>query len=211
MSTFLNNVDVDTINKLVDETTNNVEIFQNMVDKVVRSYSESLDNLMNAIYKDIIVVDQAPLNTLENYFLELSNMLYFMGDKLERLGVYDVMSKNAYKEIYNTSYLGLSSNVTESKKKPTVAELTAQAESDAQYEGIVNDIYAKAYKIVKSKIESANTMLSAISKIISKRMSEMQLNSVTPTGKQILNENINNVNSTGSEYVISPSSYSNVF
>ena len=116
MSTFLNNVDVDTINKLVDETTNNVEIFQNMVDKVVRSYSESLDNLMNAIYKDIIVVDQAPLNTLENYFLELSNMLYFMGDKLERLGVYDVMSKNAYKEVYNTSYLGLSSNVTESKK-----------------------------------------------------------------------------------------------
>ena len=89
--------------------------------------------------------------------------------------------------------------------------MTAQAESAAQYEGIVNDIYAKAYKIVKSKIESANTMLSAISKIISKRMSEMQLNSVTPTGKQILNENINNVNSTGSEYVISPSSYSNVF
>ena len=211
MSTFLNNVDVNTINKLLDETTNNVEIFQNMVDKVVISYSESLDNLMNAIYKDIVIVDQAPLNTLENYFLELSNMLYFMGDKLERLGVYDVMSKNAYKEVYNTSYLGLSSNITESKKKPTVAELTAQAESDAQYEGIVNDIYAKAYKIVKSKIESANTMLSAISKIISKRMSEMQLNSVTPTGKQILNENINTVNSTGNGYIIPPSSYSNVF
>ena len=211
MSTFLNNVDVNTINKLVDETTNNVEIFQNMVDKVVISYSESLDNLMNAIYKDIVIVDQAPLNTLENYFLELSNMLYFMGDKLERLGVYDVMSKNAYKEVYNTSYLGLSSNITESKKKPTVAELTAQAERDAQYEGIVNDIYAKAYKIVKSKIESANTMLSAISKIISKRMSEMQLNSVTPTGKQILNENINTVNSTGNGYIIPPSSYSNVF
>ena len=91
------------------------------------------------------------------------------------------------------------------------SEIFARDNIATNVEGIVSDIYAKAYKIVKSKIESASTMLSAISKIISKRMSEMQLNSVTPTGKQILNENINNVNSTGSEYVISPSSYSNVF
>ena len=99
------------------------------------------------------------------------------------------MSKNSYREVYNNKYLGLT-DVGDSKKKPTVAELTALSENEAQYEGIVNDIYAKAYKILKNKIEAATTMLNSISKIISKRMIEMQLNSVAPSGKQILNETI---------------------
>jgi len=142
---------------------------------------------MQAIYNEIILIDQPALNILEKYFLELSNCLYYMGDKLEKLGVYDVMSKNAYKEVYNNSYLN-QTDIGESKKKPTVAELTAQAENDAQYENIVSDVYSKAYRIVKNKVDAATTMLNSISKIISKRMIEMQLNSVTPSGKQILNE-----------------------
>lgn len=187
MTTFLNNIDIDKVNELMGETQTNVEYFEKITEKVVLSYSGSLDKLMKDIYNDVLMKDQAPLNTLEKYFLELSNCLYYMGDKLEHLGVYDVMSKNAYKEVYNKKYLGLT-DIGESKKKPTVAELTAMAESEAQYEGIVNDVYAKAYKIVKNKVDAATTMLNSISKIISKRMTEMQLNSVTPSGKQILNE-----------------------
>lgn len=203
---FLNNIDTNKVEKLMQETSDNVVYFENITKDVVNAYSKDLDNLMDLIYHDIILVDQPPLVTLEKYFLELSNCLYYMGDKLEKLGVYDVMSKNAYKEVYNTSYLGLT-DVGDTKKKPTVAELTATAENEAQYENVVSDVYAKAYKIVKNKIDAATTMLSSISKIISKRMTEMQLNSVTPTGKQILNEN---QSSTGNPYIISPSSYSKV-
>lgn len=188
MTTFLNNIDIDKVNELMNETQTNVEYFEKITEKVVLSYSGDLDKLMKDIYNDVLMKDQAPLNTLEKYFLELSNCLYYMGDKLEHLGVYDVMSKNAYKEVYNKKYLGLTTDIGESKKKPTVAELTAMAESEAQYEGVVNDVYAKAYKIVKNKVDAATTMLNSISKIISKRMTEMQLNSVTPSGKQILNE-----------------------
>lgn len=187
MATFLNNIDVDTVNKLMEETQTNVEYFESVTNKVVDSYCSGLDNLMKDIYNDILIEDQPPLNTLEKYFLHLSNSLYYMGDKLERLGIYDAMSKNAYKEVYNKSYLN-QTDIGDTKKKPTVAELTAQAENDAQYENIVSDVYAKAYKIVKNKVDAATTMLNSISKIISKRMVEMQLNSITPTGKQILNE-----------------------
>ena len=187
MTTFLNNIDIDKVSTLMEETQLNVEYFEKITNSVVHSYSSDLDELMNKIYNDILMKDQPPLNTLEKYFLELSNCLYYMGDKLEHLGVYDVMSKNAYKEVYNKKYLGLT-DIGESKKKPTVAELTAMAENEAQYEGIVNDVYAKAYKIVKNKVDAATIMLNSISKIISKRMTEMQLNSVTPSGKQILNE-----------------------
>lgn len=235
MATFLNDIDVDKVNELMEETQSNVRYFEDITNKVVNSYCSGLDNLMEDIYNDIISKDQPPLNTLEKYFLQLSNSLYYMGDKLERLGIYDAMSKNAYKEVYNKSYLN-QTDVGDTKKKPTVAELTAQAENDAQYENIVSDVYAKAYKIVKNKVDAATTMLNSISKIISKRMTEMQLNSVTPTGKQILNESFdyskleptqvlngsgrayidsngqyhieNDFYSTGNPYDITPSSYS---
>lgn len=186
---FLNEPDKNKINELFNSTNDNVEYFEGIVKTVIEHYSSDLDGLMKNIYNEIICIDQPALNMLEKYFLELSNCLYYMGDKLERLGVYDVMSKNSYKEVYNNKYLGLT-DVGDSKKKPTVAELTALSENEAQYEGIVNDIYAKAYKILKNKIEAATTMLNSISKIISKRMIEMQLNSITPSGKQILNETI---------------------
>ena len=208
--TFLNDIDTNKIDSLLEETKNNVNYFQDLTIKVVKSYTEDLDVIMNNIYKEIIQIDQAPLFTLEKYFLELSNCLYFMVDKLEQLGIYDVMSKNAYKEVYNNAYLNMT-DIGESKKKPTVAELTANAEKEAQYESVVSDVYAKAYKIVKNKMDAAATMLNSLSKIISKRMGEMQLNSITPTGRQILNENIDNVNSTEKGYVIPPSSYCNVF
>lgn len=209
--TFLTTVDDEKIKALISDTEKNVEYFQSLTFNVCKAYTAPLDSIIDKIYKDIIQVDQPPLNTLEKYFLELSNSLYYMGDKLEKLGVYDVMSKNAYKEVYNNAYLNLT-DVGDTKKKPTVAELTANAENEAQYEGIVNDVYSKAYRIVKNKIDAASTMLNSISKIISKRMAEMQLNSITPSGKQILNEDYMN-NSTGKGYNIFPSSFSdtNVF
>ena len=196
---FLNNVDTNNVEKLMKETTENVMYFERITRDVVDTYSQDLDFIMGDIYKDIVCKDQPPLNTLEKYFLELSNCLYYMGDKLERLGVYDVMSKNAYKEVYNKKYLGLT-DIGDTKKKPTVAELTAIAENEAQYENIINDVYSKAYKIVKNKVDAATTMLNSISKIISKRMAEMQLNSVTPSGKQILNESYESSQKIG-EYI----------
>ena len=189
---FLNDVDKEKIYTLMDETDSNVKYFESMTFAVAKEYSRDLDNIMENINKEIMSVDSAPLNILENYFLELSNCLYFMADKIEQLGVYDAMSKNAYKEVYNRAYLNLT-DIGDAKKKPTVAELTATAENEAQYESVVSDIYSKAYKIVKNKIDAANTVLSCISKIISKRMTEMQLTNTTPTGKQILNEDISSV------------------
>ena len=210
---FLNNVDTNNVEKLMKETTENVMYFERITRDVVDTYSQDLDFIMGDIYKDIVCKDQPPINTLEKYFLELSNCLYYMGDKLERLGVYDVMSKNAYKEVYNKKYLGLT-DIGDTKKKPTVAELTAIAENEAQYENIINDVYSKAYKIVKNKVDAATTMLNSISKIISKRMAEMQLNSVTPSGKQILNETVSpklepyaSPQSTGRAYVREDGSY----
>ena len=199
------------MNDVITKIDNNMDYYQELLFTITDAYSNGLDNLMQRIVKEVVEVDQPPLSVLEKYYLELSNALYFISEKLERLGVYDSISKNLYKEAYNNNYL-VQAEVGETKKKPTVAEITANAENNTIYENVINDIYAKAYKIVKTKVDSANTMLSCIGKIINRRMIEMQLTSVTPTNKRILNEDVNiDLNSTGNGYTIPPSSFSNTY
>ena len=142
--TFLNNIDTTKVESLMQETDNNVIYFENTFSKVVKNYSEALDNLMSDLYIDCIKTEDPDDKTLEKYFLELANMLYFMAEKVEKLGIYDDMSKSAAKEVYSKSYLD--NQVKESvtgKNKTTIAELQATAELEAQYPLVRYAIYFK--------------------------------------------------------------------
>lgn len=171
--TFLNNLDTVKVESLMQETDNNVIYFENTFSKVVKNYSEALDNLMSDLYVDCIKAEDPDDKTLEKYFLELANMLYFMAEKVEKLGIYDDMSKSAAKEVYSKSYLDnqVKENIT-GKNKTTIAELQATAELDAQYPLVVNNIYSRAYSTLKNKINSAQDMLSTLKKIINGRQQE---------------------------------------
>jgi len=174
--TFLKSTDVEKVQKLMNDTETNVDYFNSTVIQVVKKYSESLDNLMSDLYIECIKNKNATTDILEQYYLELSNMIYFMIEKLEQISVFADMSKSASKEVYSKSYL--SNQVKESgtgKNKTTVAELQAQAEIDAQYETIVSSIYDHAYKVVKGKIDSGKDMMNTLRKIITHRMTEEQL------------------------------------
>lgn len=146
---------------------------------------------MQAVYTDIISVPDPSISVFEKYHLELSNCLYFMQERLEKLGSLDYLSKTKYKEVYNQAYLDNQLPDTTSNKKKTVNELVALSEEASKSEAITNDIYARAYKVLKNKIDAANTMISTISKSISRRMGEEYLPSTPVTGvRKILNETI---------------------
>jgi hypothetical protein len=179
--TFLSSLDTEKVGKLLNETTVNVTYFNNACAEVIKKYSESLDNLMSDLYIECIKDGDATVNTLNRYYLELSNMVYFMIDKLEQLGVYADMAKSASKEVYSKSYL--SNQVKESgtgKNKTTVAELQAQAELSSQYESVVASIYDHAYKVVKGKLQSAQDMMNTLRKVLTVKGNEMQLSSFGP-------------------------------
>ena len=148
-----------------------------IINDVVKEYSEDLDNIMKDIQDNIIIDNNPAIMTIEKYFIELSSTLYNMCEKSERLGVFDSISKSKAQETYNMKYLEhQSSNMGKpGTKKPTVAESSATAEMDALYDKTVNDIYSKAYKILKNKISAAETMISTLSKILSHRIQESNL------------------------------------
>ena len=147
--------------------------------------SRCIESISNQTYRniEIILVDDGATDK--------------SAERAEKLGIYDALTKTAFKETYNKIYLENQSSVGGvGTKKPTVAESTAVAENATVYEATINDLYNRVYKTVKVKLDSANTMLSSISKLISRRMSEIQTSYTPPapvsysstTGNPILNE-----------------------
>ena len=174
--TFLNEIDKtvqdNQIDELVRETEENVTYFTNISDSLVLGYISDLDKLMIRVHVDT-VENEATDDQLEKYILELSNALYFIGSRLEAMGIKDDLSKLAAKQVYNESYLD--APVDAKGKKPTVAELSAMAENDSRYETIMNNIYSRAYRQIKYKVDAAYEMLASLRKVITKRMQEAQL------------------------------------
>jgi hypothetical protein len=162
----------------------NASYYTDISDSLVDAYSSDLDSLMNRIKADCIEVEPSD-KVLESYTMELSNALYFVGQKLEAVGIKDDLSKMASKEIYNESYLSYLDN-GDAKKKPTVAELTALAEADSKYQTVLNSIYSRVYRQIKYKVDAAYEMLSSIRKIISKRMQDNQLSMARQTGGVVI-------------------------
>ena len=191
-TTFLCSVDTSKVDELMKDTNKNVEYFETTVSSIVSSYLEDLNSLMSNIKDDIINTENPSTNTIEKYFLELTNLMYFISEKAEKLNIYSSMSKSAYKEVYNKAYLSNQIKDIDKKNKTTVAENQAVAENASIYENAVNEIYSEAYKIIKLKLDSAQTMISTLSKCLSKRIQESQLSTVNISSASIKNSRILN-------------------
>ena len=145
-------LDITQIESKLETTKENVSYISEIADKVVGAYTRSLDSLMQEIYKNVVENDNASNNDLEKYFLRLTNTLYFMGEKLERLGLHDDVSKAQFREAYNNAYLDAQTSLS-AQGKPTVAMLTISAENGSVNETVVNAIYARSYKTFKFKVK----------------------------------------------------------
>lgn len=184
--TFIENeqskVEITNVFEKTDEASS---LFTNISDEVVKAYTSDLDKLLVKI-KENAVENTPSDNILEKLVMELSNILYFMGTRLESVGIKDDITKLSAKEVYNNSYTNNLANVGDQKKKPTVAELTVMAENDSRYQTVVNNIYSRVYRQIKYKIDAAYEMLSSLRKIISKRMQENQLDYTRNTGSVVV-------------------------
>jgi len=161
-----------------------------IADKVVASYTDDLDSIMKGINENIIGIDNPPVNVIEKYFLELSNAIYFVSARVEKVGIYDGVSKAAAQAAYNKSYTAKQTKDFCESKKSTIADLTVYAQNNSIYENMVNELYSRVYKTIRSKIETAQTMVATLSKVISKRMSENQFSNVNNNSRRILNEEV---------------------
>lgn len=172
--TLITDVDISEMNEVFNVTEENSRYYTDIADKLLSYYTADFDSLMTDLKVDIIDNDPTDM-LLEKYLLELNNLLYFLGSKLENVGIKDDLSKLAAKEVFNDAYLSSREKDSERKNKTTVAELTAIAEDASKYQTVLNSIYSRVYKQIKFKMDAGYDMVNSIRKIITKRMQDSSL------------------------------------
>lgn len=146
---------------------NNYDKINDIVKDIIKPYTKELDEYVQFI-KDILKDGENPptIQELEDFCMNLSTDIYFAGGMQEQLGIKDDIAKAVYKEVYNTS---------RDEKSGTIADKNSLAELASQQEYLTNVCYTRAYRMTKAKIEAAQEILASCKKIISRRISEMEL------------------------------------
>lgn len=165
-------VDFNRVDEVRDRVENNSEQLNDIVNDIISPYCKELDKYILFI-KDCLKDGTNPPTDeeLEDFCMNLSTYIYFAGGMVEQLGIRDDISKAVYKEMYHSARARQNSG--------TVADKDSIAELSSQEEYLVNAAYNRAWKIMKSKVENAQELLSSVKKVLTRRVSEMTLTSIS--------------------------------
>ena len=154
----------------------NSELMDEVVNSIVEPYCKDLDKYVKFIRTCLQDGEKMPTNEeLDDFCMNLSTLIYFASAMCERIGIRDDISKAIYKEVYHSKRSEL--------EHGTVADKNSLAELQAQNEQLTSICYARAYKIMKAKVESAQELLGSCKKVLSRRMSEQELTRIGGSGK----------------------------
>lgn len=156
------------IDNIRDRIENNSYQLENIVNDIINPYCKDLDKYVRFIADCLHDGENPPTDAeLEDFCMNLSTYIYFAGGMCEQLGIKDDIGKAIYKEIYNTARANQDSG--------TVADKNSLAELSTQQEQLTSVCYTRAYKVMKSKVENAQELLSSVKKVLSHRMQEQEL------------------------------------
>ena len=146
------------------------EQLNSIIYRIINPYCKGLDKYVEHITDLLHDHTDPPTNDeLEQFCLHLSTNIYWAGAMVEHLGIKDDISRAVYKEMYNRH---------RDESEGTVADKNSLAELASQQEYLTNVCYSRAYKIMKSKVENAQELLSSCKKVLSHRMQEMELTQI---------------------------------
>lgn len=143
-----------------------------IIDAIVSKYSKDLDEFVILVQKMLQLVKEGTMDVYDTENLELQSiklptLLYFAGDGLEAIGADSDIAEYRKKELYNEVMQSLvDSNYTIPDKK-------AEAEKRTEYEAMVKEVYDRAYKKLKLKIDHATKLLESMKKVIEIRIAKI--------------------------------------
>ena len=168
MATMYDELDTKKVENIRLHVEDNSKIIDDIVSSIIKPYCKDLDKYVGFIRECLRDGENPPTDAeLDDFCLNLSTYIYFASGMCEQLGIRDDISKAVYKEMYHSSRSKID--------KGTVADKDSLAELCAQQEQITNICYSRAYKTMKAKVENAQELLSSCKKVLSHRLTEMEL------------------------------------
>lgn len=165
-SISINDLNNDNLKPYFEKINNSADIVDNVVNDIILNNCKELDDYI--IYVKSILTDDntVPTPLLEDMTLSLPVLLYQIGEVLEKIGIKEDIAKAIKTEMFNNYVLNGQGKVTENK---LVAEIETQMES------ISLVIYQRAYNSIKSKMDLGLQLLQSVKKILSKRITELEV------------------------------------
>lgn len=160
---------IDEIRQKVDEDS---EQINEIVNSIIQPYCKDLDKYVDFI-RGILNDGENPPTTqeLDDFCMNLSVYIYYASGMQEQLGIKDDIAKAVYNEMYH--------NTRNNLDKGTISDKDSIAQLESQQEALTSVCYKRAYSIMKAKVSSAQEILSSIKKIITRRISEMELTHIS--------------------------------
>ena len=164
----ISKADMSAIEKIRGQVEESSDMIDTIVSDIIRPYCKDLDKYVMFI-KECLADGETPPTTaeLDDFVMNLASYIYFASGACEQLGIRDDISKAVYKEMYHSKRSTLGHG--------TVADKDSIAELESLQEQITNIAYNRAYKTMKAKVENAQELLSSAKKVLSHRLSEMEL------------------------------------
>lgn len=157
--------------ELMEKIEQNSTVIEQTIRDITEVYSAELDEYVGLV-RSILKDDRDPITDLEldDVVLNLSTIIYFTSTGCEQIGIREDIARSAYKEAYNTARSLID--------KGTVADKSTEAELQTLQEKIVEIIYSRSYKVLKSKVENAQELLASAKKVMGRRAVEMELSRI---------------------------------
>ena len=145
---------------------------ENIVKKVISTYSAELDGLVQSIDTKVREQELDGLSDqeLESYCLKLSSFMYFAAAGQELIGLREDIAAALNKEDYNNKYAEATGTINDKK---------ASAELESQSSMLVELIYDRAEKMMSSKLTYATHLLGSIKRVLNRRIEQMKMNPST--------------------------------
>lgn len=161
------NVSEQNLRDLKDTTDSSANTIISIVNDIVRSCCQSLDELVSIIQQELQETDEIPDIDLNYYVAQLPVEMYYVSSKLEDVGIKMDTTSAVKKEKYDMKYLA-----SEGK---TINEKQSDANREVVEEELLEAAYQRAYKKMKSRLDYADSILNSLKKVLNYRIAAMEL------------------------------------
>ena len=163
----------DELTNLLETLDDDTEYARSIVDSLVHQCCDKLDQYVQYVFE---LLEGGSNNItdaeLDDIIMTIPALLYFCGTQQELLGLKQDMSDVSKTTDYNDVY---------AETVGTEGHKTAVETNADMNKTLVSTIYGSAHDIIKQKVSYATELLQSAKKVVSRRMSELELSKIAPT------------------------------
>lgn len=152
----------------VETNSKRVEL---LVSQLVTKYNRDLDDFLNTTRDLLNQRERLTTTEIENLTIKVPIYAYFASEGVENLGIELDNMKAIKSQRYNDAYM---------EADGTIGDKKALAENETLTEGLMEVVYTRAYKKLKTKVDLCESIAQSARKVLTKRITEIEINRGEP-------------------------------